>query len=87
MVAEISSSLRASIPTTESGSSPAREGSSIARSRPAEKLCPSPRRRTTRTSSDTSAPIAASARHMRGVCALRTSGRDRVTVATAPLTS
>ncbi len=86
MVDDSSSSGSASSETMDSAPSPAPVGSSIARSRPAEKLCPAPRTSTTRTSSGISRPTAASARHMVGVCALRTSGRSSVIVATAPST-
>ena len=78
--AEASSSLSASSPSTVP--SPALAGSSIARSRPAEKVSPSPVTTTTRTSSGSEAPSSPSASHMAGVCALRTSGRSRVIVAT-----
>ena len=86
MVADICSSSIASSPATVSCPSPP-PGASIARSSPAEKDRPSPRTTTTRTSSAISAPSSASARHMVGVWALRTSGRSRVIVATAPATS
>ena len=60
IVAETSSSVSASRPTTDS--SPAvLAGSSIARSSPAENAAPAPRTTTTRTSSGSSSPIAASA--------------------------
>ena len=90
MVADISSSESASRPSSDSLpplSGPEPVGLSMARSSPAEKLCPEPLTRTTRTSSGISRPIAASARHIVGVWALRTSGRCRVIVATAPSTS
>ena len=87
MAADASSSDIASSPATVSTPSPAPEGSSIARSSPAENVCPLPRTTTTRTSSATCSPIAASARHIAGVWALRTSGRSRVTTATSPVTS
>ena len=61
--------------------------SSIDRSSPAENVSPSPVTTTTRTSSGIVSPISASASHMAGVCALRTSGRSSVTVATGPSTS
>ena len=86
MVAETSSSERRSSPATDS-SPEVLVGSSMARSRPAEKDCPSPLTTTTRTSSGSPAPRSASARHIVGVWALRTSGRLNVIVATAPSTS
>src|SRR5690606_3621638 len=55
-----------------------------ARSNPDENDRPSPRTTTTRTSPGSSAPKARSASQVRGVCALWTSGRHSVTVATGP---
>ena len=83
MVLLIVSSSRESSATTDSSPS-VRVGSSMARSRPALKVGPAPRTTTTRTVSGICSPIVASARHIAGVCALRTSGRSRVTVATVP---
>ena len=56
------------------------------RSRPAENGGPSPDTTTTRTSGDSAVPNSASARHIAGVCALRTSGRSSTTRATGPST-
>ena len=84
MVAEISASSRASSPATVSTSPASAVGSSMVRSRPAEKLGPAPRTTTTRVSSGSEAPSSASARHMAGVWALRTSGRFSVMEATGP---
>ncbi len=86
IAAEASSSGRATSPATVSAPSAA-AGSSIARSSPAENDAPLPRSTTTRTSSGISAPSRARVRHISGVCALRTSGRSRVTTATSPVTS
>ena len=84
MRAEASSSESDRRPITLS--SPCVLGSSIARSSPAEKVAPAPVTTTTRTSSGICSPSPASASHMAGVCALRTSGRLRVMVATARTT-
>src|SRR5687768_3935114 len=54
------------------------------RSSPAENARPSPRTTTTRTSPGRSRENSLSANHISGVCALSTSGRDNVTVATGP---
>ncbi len=87
MVSATSWSDNASSPATVSVPWPPPRGSSIERSRPAEKVSPAPVTTTTRTSSGMASPSCASARHIAGVCALRTSGRSRVIVATGPATS
>src|SRR3954470_13858115 len=54
------------------------------KSSPAEKDRPSPRTMTTRTSPGNFRDMSVSSDHMAGVCALSTSGRHNVTVATGP---
>src|SRR6266498_1687092 len=72
------------------GSIAASSGSSVlaaARSRPAEKARPSPRRTTTRMSPGRSRLRSRRVVQVEGVCALSASGRHNVTVATGPARS
>src|SRR2546421_3031948 len=76
--------------SASAGSSPASSGNracAAPRSSPAENARPEPRTTTTRTSPGSSRPKTRSAFHVAGDCALSTSGRHNVIVATGPARS